>query len=56
MERRYDRWAGNPEGEKENPNNCIKEVADSTGWHFYQCKRKRINGLYCKQHTPKEVD
>jgi len=43
---------------------CIASVADHTGYHFYQCTRKRgygRDGKYCKQHAkrykaiPKEV-
>ena len=33
---------------------CIAKVADDTGWHFYQCSRKRgygKDGKYCKQHA-----
>jgi len=33
---------------------CIASVADHTGYHFYQCSRKRghgPNGKYCKQHA-----
>lgn len=36
------------------PKRCIEVVADPTGWHFYQCSRKRgygKNGLFCKQHA-----
>ena len=66
MTRTYDQWAGNPQGIPEDETCCIKEVQDPTGWHFYQCQRKRgygPDGLYCKQHakrflvstkTPKE--
>ena len=53
-ERRYNQWAGNPKGIKEKPENCINEVADSSGWHFFQCVRKRgkgQDGLYCWQHA-----
>ena len=33
---------------------CIAEVADFTGFHFFQCSRKRghgRDGLFCKQHA-----
>ena len=56
-ERRYDVWAGNPKGIKEDPARCIESVADFTGWHSYQCSRKRghgPNGLCCKQHGKKK--
>lgn len=52
--RRYNQWAGNPNGELEDVKKCVQEVSDSSGWHFYQCSRKRgfgKNGLYCKQHA-----
>lgn len=55
-ERRYDQWAGNPEGIPEDKTCCIAEVRDWTGWHYYQCQRKRgfgLNGEYCKQHAKK---
>ena len=35
---------------------CIARVADDTGFHFFQCRRKRgygPNGNYCKQHAKK---
>ena len=53
-ERRYDQWAGNERGISENKTRCIAEVTDETGWHRYQCDRKRgygPNGEYCKQHA-----
>lgn len=52
--RKYGIWAGNPKGIPEDKTRCIKEVYDSTGWHAYQCKKKRghgPDGLYCKQHA-----
>ena len=52
----YDKWAGNPKGEKEDLTCCIAEVHDWTGWHLLQCSRKRgygPDGLYCKQHAKK---
>ena len=55
-ERRYDIWAGNPKGIKEDKTKCIQSVSDYTGWHRYQCSRKRGHGdkgLYCKQHAKK---
>ena len=57
MEKRiYDKSTINPKGTPENPLLCIDEVMDGTGWHLYQCSRKRghgIDGLYCKQHARK---
>ncbi len=55
-ERRYDEWAGNPTGTKEDKTRCVESVLDFTGWHSYQCQRKRgygLNGEYCKQHAKK---
>jgi len=52
----YDQWAGNERGIPEDKTRCVAEVTDFTGWHFYQCQRKRgfgPNGEYCKQHTKK---
>ena len=54
MTRRYDQWTGRPEGIPEDPTRCVASVMDETGWHSYQCKRKRgygPNGEYCKQHA-----
>ena len=53
-ERRYGRWAGNPEGVPENEANCVQELYNRNDWHFYQCSRKRghgPNGEYCRQHA-----
>ncbi len=50
----YDKSALNPKGTPEDKTRCIKEVSDDTGWHIYQCSRKRgygREGLYCKQHA-----
>ena len=52
--RKYGVWAGNPRGRPENTTRCIANVSDGTGWHWYQCSRKRghgPDGLYCKQHA-----
>jgi len=54
MTRYYGKSTLRPHGIPEDPTRCIAEVADETGWHFYQCKRKRgygPGGLYCKQHA-----
>ena len=56
--RRYNQWSGNPNGSPEDKTRCIAKVADFTGFHFYQCQRKRghgPDGLYCKQHAKKYV-
>jgi hypothetical protein len=53
-ERRYDCWAGNTKGIPEDKTRCVEEVTDFTGWHPYQCSRKRgygPDGLYCRQHA-----
>lgn len=54
--RYYDQWAGNEKGVAEDKMRCVAEVTDFTGWHFFQCQRKRgygPNGEYCKQHAKK---
>ena len=55
-ERRYNRWAGNPKGNAEDKARCAAEVFERSGWHFYQCLRKRghgPDGEFCKQHASK---
>ena len=50
--RRYNVWAGNPDGVPEDPTRCIAEVYRD--WRFVQCSRRRghgPNGLWCKQHS-----
>lgn len=52
--RRYGKWAGNPNGNPEDATRCIVEVPD--GYLFAQCSRKRghgPNGEYCGQHAKK---
>ena len=53
--RRYNKWAGNPNGIPENKGLCIAEVAEGgRSPLFHQCFRKRRygpNGEYCKQHA-----
>lgn len=54
--RRYDEWAGNPKGVPEDKTRCVAEVSHFTGWHSFQCRRKRgygPKGEYCKQHAKK---
>ena len=54
--KRYDVWSGNKHGILEDPTRCIAEVPDGTGWHSYQCQRKRgygYQGHFCKQHAKK---
>ena len=56
MPRIYDQWAGRPKGIPEDPARCVAKVTDFSGWHVYQCSRKRgygPNGEYCKQHAKK---
>ena len=58
-ERRYDKWAGNPKGCPEDETRCIIAVLDFTGWHHFQCQRKRgygKDGLYCKQHAKRHPE
>lgn len=53
--KRYGSWAGDPKGNPENPERCIKEVWPRSGsWTPYQCTRPRghgPDGLYCRQHA-----
>lgn len=59
--RRYNKWAGNPNGNKEDASRCVMSVTPNErgGFaHAHQCNRKRghgPDGLYCKQHDPAEV-
>ena len=51
--RRYGKWAGNPQGEPEDPELCVAEVPNYPAWAPRQCSRKRGHGpegLYCRQH------
>ena len=54
-ERRYRRWAGNPNGTPEDPLRCIENVADGgRSVLSHQCDRRRghgPNGEYCRQHA-----
>ena len=54
-ERRYNVWAGNPQGRAEDATRCIEEIHESgRGGMFRQCDRKRgqgPDGLYCKRHS-----
>jgi len=55
--RRYNRWAGNPDGTLEDPDRCIASVPTYPVL-THQCLRKRghgPNGEYCRQHA-KMVD
>jgi len=52
--RYYGRWAGNPEGHREDSTRCLAEVGNYPSWIRCQCSRKRgygPNGDYCKQHA-----
>ena len=53
--RRYGKWAGNPEGYREDPTRCIEAIWEGGGWmRDRQCGRKRgkgPGGLYCGQHA-----
>lgn len=49
----YDKWAGNPEGIREDPKRCVVEVSDYY-LHRHQCLRPRGHGvppLFCWQHA-----
>lgn len=51
--RRYGISGLNPAGMAENIVQCAVEVWDDSGWHSYQCSRRRghgPDGLYCSQH------
>ena len=57
----YGQWAGDPNGQLENPANCIEENRRIRMWgRGAQCTRKRghgPDGLYCKQHAKRhDVD
>lgn len=55
-ERRYGKWAGNPNGTPEDETRCIQDVSNrDRSMGFHQCYRKRghgPDGLYCFQHAP----
>jgi hypothetical protein len=57
--RYYNQWAGNPAGERENPEQCAASVSDTgRGMLSWQCSRKRghgKDGLLCKQHATIEA-
>lgn len=57
-ERVYGAWAGNPRGHAEDKARCIANVYPAGRSIIpHQCYRKRgcgPDGLYCKQHVPKE--
>ena len=55
--RRYGRWAGDPKGVLEDPENCIEAIYPPyENLAGRQCSRKRgygREGLYCRQHAEK---
>lgn len=55
----YGAWAGDEKGTPYNPDQCAQEVRDiHSSYQIYQCSRKKgygPDGLYCKQHAPKET-
>lgn len=57
--RRYNQWAGNPKGEKEDVKRCVVEVFDKgRSILTHQCYRKRgygPNGLLCRQHANRRL-
>lgn len=52
---RYERWAGNNKGYAQKPDKCVQSVYSGGSYISSQCKRKRVNGLYWKQHTKKDT-
>lgn len=40
--------------QKQKPENCI-EIVWSGNWHNHQCRRKKVIGDYCKQHSQPKV-
>lgn len=58
--RRYNCWAGKPQGVEEDVKYCVYEVHEGgRGGMFHQCSRKRgfgPDGLYCKQHSPEAAE
>lgn len=53
-ERRYGKWAGNPEGKLEDTARCIISLRPDATFIYCQCARKRghgFNGNFCKQHA-----
>lgn len=58
--RRYNTWAGNPQGVAEDVTRCVEELHDrGRGGMFYQCPAKRghgPDGLYCKRHAEQFLD
>jgi len=54
--RRYGQWAGNERGNPEDPTRCVVEVWPASGsWIPYQCQRKRVAGVLCKQHEKQRI-
>jgi hypothetical protein len=51
--RRYGRWAGRPDGDKEDPKCCVVQVGGDR-MSMHQCSRQRGYGpdkLFCHQHA-----
>jgi hypothetical protein len=54
--RRYNAWAGNPQGMAQDPALCVKGVwSGGRGSSEHQCRSKRGPGGYCKIHSPEAV-
>lgn len=53
-ERRYGQWAGNPNGDKQDPTKCIEEVFPDHQYNSRQCRFKKKFGDYCGFHKLKE--
>lgn len=56
MSKRYGTWAGNPEGRREDPKRCLKEICSGQlGDHGHQCCNKRGPSGYCRMHDPEAL-
>jgi hypothetical protein len=54
---RYGCWAGNPNGVPYREGYCAKTVAETgRAIRFYQCQRKAVIGIWCRQHSPDAVE
>ena len=57
-QRKYGCWAGNPNGNLENPDRCVHDIwTNELVDHGHQCFNKRgygKGGLYCKRHAKKQ--
>lgn len=49
--RYYGCWAGNEKGYPEDKIRCAEKVWPKDQYHSAQCSRKRIVGIFCRQHA-----